>query len=106
MMRILLFLLALLVAAIALPPLWYALFPVAAPELPPAGRRVEVSPGLGVNVIEAGAGPPVLLVHGHPGCAYEWQPFMAELAQRSFRAIAYDRVGYGRSDPRPAPGPV
>ena len=43
MMRVLVFLLALLVAAIALPPLWYALFPVAAPELPPAGRRVEVS---------------------------------------------------------------
>jgi pimeloyl-ACP methyl ester carboxylesterase len=78
-MRLLLALAALLSAALALPPLWYALFPPAALELPPAGRRVEVSPGLGVNAIEAGAGPAVVLVHGHPGNAYEWQPCMAEL---------------------------
>jgi pimeloyl-ACP methyl ester carboxylesterase len=64
-----------------------------------------VSPGLGVNLIEAGAGPPVVLVHGHPGCAYDWEPFMRELAQRGFRALAYDRVGYGRSDGR-VPGRV
>lgn len=102
-MRFLLALGALGVVLLAAPPLWYAAFPVAAPELPPAGRRVEVSPGLGVNVIEAGAGPPVVLVHGHPGCAYDWGPFMRELAERGFRALAYDRVGYGRSDGR-APG--
>jgi pimeloyl-ACP methyl ester carboxylesterase len=97
---------ALLTVAIALPPFWYAAFPVVRPELPPAGRRVEVSSGLGVNVIEAGAGPAVVLVHGHPGNAYEWQPLMAELARRGFRAIAYDRAGYGRSDGRPTPGHV
>jgi pimeloyl-ACP methyl ester carboxylesterase len=97
---------ALGVALLVLPPIWYAVFPVAPPELPPAGRRVGVSTGLGVNVIEAGSGPPVVLVHGHPGCAYDWQPFMAELAERGFRAVAYDRVGYGRSDLRPGGGHV
>jgi pimeloyl-ACP methyl ester carboxylesterase len=105
MLRFLLALGALAVVLLAAPPLWYAAFPIAAPELPPAGRRVEVSPGLGVNVIEAGAGPPVVLVHGHPGCAYDWGPFMREVAQRGLRALAYDRVGYGRSDGR-APGRV
>jgi len=100
-MRVLLALAVLLVALLALPPLGYAVFPASLPELPPAGRRVEVSDGLGVNVIERGAGPPVVLVHGHPGCAYEWETVMDALAERGLRAIAYDRVGYGRSDPRP-----
>jgi len=30
-------------AAIALPPLWYAVFAPAPPELPPPGRRVELT---------------------------------------------------------------
>jgi non-heme chloroperoxidase len=91
----------LLVAALALPPLWYAVFPPPAPpQLPPQGRRVEVSPGVGVNVIEQGHGPPVLLVHGHPGCAYDWALVIRALDPLGFRAIAYGRVGYGRSDAR------
>ena len=101
MTRLLLAFCVVLVAPLVLPPLWYAVVPVSHPELPPAGRRVDVSTGLGVNVIEEGVGPPVVLVHGHPGCAYDWEPFMRELAGRGLRAIAYDRVGYGRSDARP-----
>jgi len=98
--RALLVVAAALVAALALPPLWYAVFREPVPELPPAGRRVEVAPGVGVNVIEAGAGRPVVLVHGHPGSAYDWAPLVRELAARGQRVIAYDRVGYGRSDAR------
>jgi 2-hydroxymuconate-semialdehyde hydrolase len=100
MRRALLVLAAALAAAVALPPLWFALFPPARPELPPAGRRVEVAPGIGVNLIEEGAGPPVVLVHGHPGSAYDWQALMRELAARGRHVIAYDRLGYGRSDAR------
>ena len=81
-------------------PLWYTAFPYPAPDLPPPGRLVEVEPGVHVNVIEEGSGPPVVLVHGHPATAYDWQPLMHELAARGRRAIAYDRVGYGRSDGR------
>jgi pimeloyl-ACP methyl ester carboxylesterase len=92
---------AIVIAALGLPPLWYAAFPVPVAGLPPPGRRVEVAPGVGVNVIEAGRGRPVVLVHGHPGCAYDWTALMSELAARGFRALAYDRVGYGRSDGRP-----
>jgi pimeloyl-ACP methyl ester carboxylesterase len=99
--RTLLALAALLAAALLLPPLWYALFPETRPELPPPGRRVEVAPGVGVNLIEAGDGPPLVLVHGHPGCAYDWAPLQRELAARGHRVLAYDRVGYGRSDGRP-----
>lgn len=105
MRRALLVFLALGLVLVALPPLWYAVFPSPVAELPPAGRRVEVSPGLGVHLLESGAGPPLLLVHGQPGSAYDWQELTAELVRRGFRVIAYDRVGYGRSDPR-APGHV
>jgi pimeloyl-ACP methyl ester carboxylesterase len=41
-----------------------------------------------------------VLVHGHPGSAYDWRVLVPALAARGFRAIAYDRVGYGRSDAR------
>jgi non-heme chloroperoxidase len=97
--------LALVVAVLVLPPIWYVVFAEPPPDLPAPGRRVEVRPGLSVNVIEKGSGPPVILVHGHPACAYDWQPLMGELAARGFRAIAYDRLGYGYSDGRP-PGRV
>jgi 2-hydroxy-6-oxo-octa-2,4-dienoate hydrolase len=97
-------LLAVLVAALALPPLWFRLFREPAPELPPPGRRVALAGGLAVNVVEAGAGPVAVLVHGLPGMAYDWAPTSAALAERGWRAIAYDRVGYGWSDARPDGG--
>jgi pimeloyl-ACP methyl ester carboxylesterase len=100
MRRILLALLLLVFAAIALPPLWFRLFREPAPELPPPGRRVALAGGVSVNVVEEGTGPAVVLVHGLPGSAYDWAPTSAALAQRGRRAIAYDRVGYGWSDPR------
>lgn len=102
MKRILLATGLLLVAVIALPPLWFAIFPhEPAPPLPAAGRRVVMPNGAGVNVVAEGSGPPVVLVHGLPGCAYDWRLLMPELAERGRRAIAYSRVGYGHSDPRP-----
>ncbi|MCP5060497.1 MAG: alpha/beta hydrolase [bacterium] len=106
MARLLRILLMLVVVALVLPPLVFALFPTAEPELPLAGRRVEVAPGVGVNLIEAGSGPPVVLVHGHPGSAYDWRSVMDALAERGHHALAYDRVGYGRSDARTVPSRV
>lgn len=84
------------------PPLWYAIFPGdPAPELPAAGKRVELTSGVGINVVEAGAGRPALLVHGLPGSAYDWRVLQAELASRGYRTLAIDRSGYGHSDPNP-----
>src|SRR5262245_33708525 len=105
MSRILLGLAVLLGLVLALPPLVYALGGAPAPELPAPGRRVEVAPGLGVNVLDTGSGPALVLVHGHPACGYDWEPTQRELVARGYRAIAYDRVGYGRSDGR-TPGHV
>jgi pimeloyl-ACP methyl ester carboxylesterase len=102
MKRSLIGVLLLVVAVIALPPLWYVVFPVdPPPDLPAAGKRVVLREGVAVNVLEAGTGPAVVLVHGLPGSAYEWRALLPELASRGFHAIAYDRVGYGRSDARP-----
>jgi pimeloyl-ACP methyl ester carboxylesterase len=98
--RVFLWLGALVLLALVLPPLFFALDRELPPELPPAGRHVEVAPGLAVNVLEAGSGPTLVLVHGHPACAYDWEPTLRELAGRGFHVVAYDRVGYGRSDGR------
>jgi pimeloyl-ACP methyl ester carboxylesterase len=100
MRRIFLALVLLLLAALALPPLWFRLFREPVPELPPPGRRVVLASGAGVNVVEQGAGAPVVLVHGLPGTAYSWRLTSAALAARGVRALAYDRIGYGWSDPR------
>jgi pimeloyl-ACP methyl ester carboxylesterase len=90
-----------LLALLALPPLWFAVLPAPAPELPPPGRRVLLPGGVRVNVVEAGEGPPVLLVHGLPGSAADFRSLSGALVGRGRRAIAYDRVGWGRSDLRP-----
>ena len=99
--RALIGLLVVILAAIALPPLWFALFPYTPPDLPPAGRRVVLPSGVGVNVLLEGSGPPVVMVHGLPGSAYDWRELAPLLAARGLHAIAYDRVGYGYSDGRP-----
>jgi microsomal epoxide hydrolase/non-specific protein-tyrosine kinase len=46
----------------------------------------------------AGAGPPVILVHGWPEIAYSWKNQLGALADAGFRAIAFDLKGFGRSD--------
>ncbi len=45
---------------------------------------------------EHGSGAPLLLVHGTGGYADLWTPVLDGLA-RSYRVIAYDRRGFGRS---------
>src|SRR5262245_35423894 len=98
-MRRLGILLVLVLLGLALPPLYYYFRPVQLP-LPPAGERIAVRDGMSVNALVQGSGPAVVLVHGLPGCSYDWTPLVEALAARGFQAIAYDRIGYGRSDAR------
>ena len=59
--------------------------------------------GFRLHVAEAGAGPPLILLHGWPEFWATWEPVMARLASR-FRLIAPDFRGFGESDtPNPAP---
>jgi pimeloyl-ACP methyl ester carboxylesterase len=60
--------------------------------------RVRLAdPPLVVRVLEAGDGPPLLLVHGSGMSASTWAPLMAHLPGR--RLIALDLPGFGLSDP-------
>ena len=101
MKRLLYFTIIILVAAIALPPLWFAILPAEPPPaLPAAGKRIVLPGGVGVNILDVGEGPTVVLIHGLPGSGYEWRETQPFVAASGLRAIAYVRVGYGRSDPR------
>jgi pimeloyl-ACP methyl ester carboxylesterase len=60
-------------------------------------RRVRWSQGE-TQVLELGAGPPLLYVHGGLGGAYEVVPIMGSLA-RHHRVLAVDRPGHGLADP-------
>jgi pimeloyl-ACP methyl ester carboxylesterase len=91
----------LIFAGTILPPAYFALWggPGVA-ELPPPGRIIGLPRGAELNVLDSGQGPAIVLVHGLPGCAYDWGPLPERLAAGGRRVIAYDRVGYGYSSPR------
>jgi pimeloyl-ACP methyl ester carboxylesterase len=78
--------LALLLSALAAP-----LHGQGAPE----GRMIAV-PGAAMHVREQGSGDPLLLLHGFGGCARDWDPFVARLAERH-RVVLVDLRGHGRS---------
>ena len=62
-----------------------------------ASRRVRLAdPPVAVRVLEAGDGPPLVLVHGSGMSASTWAPLMPYLGTR--RLIAFDLPGFGLSD--------
>jgi pimeloyl-ACP methyl ester carboxylesterase len=62
-------------------------------------RHVDAG-GLRVNLVEAGEGEPVLLLHGWPQHHQMWRRVIARLAS-DYRLLAPDLRGFGRSE---APG--
>jgi pimeloyl-ACP methyl ester carboxylesterase len=60
-------------------------------------RRLAWSQGE-TQVLELGAGPPLLLVHGAMSDACVWVPILTELA-RQHRVFAVDLPGHGLADP-------
>jgi len=71
-------------------------------ERPEIGATTDAN-GIKTNYLEAGQGPPVVLVHGSgPGVtAYaNWRLVMPALAER-FRVVAPDMVGFGYTDRPP-----
>jgi pimeloyl-ACP methyl ester carboxylesterase len=62
-----------------------------------ARHRVVDANGVRIHLVEQGAGPLVLLVHGFPESWYSWRHLLPVLAGAGYRAAAIDVRGYGRS---------
>jgi pimeloyl-ACP methyl ester carboxylesterase len=70
------------------------------------GRGVRLPDGRGLRVVQGGAGQPlVALEAGGGACASEWTTVQRAVAAHT-RTLAYDRAGYGGSDPDPRPRTV
>lgn len=65
---------------------------------PPAGSFVEVD-GVRLHYVEAGRGPPLVLLHGNGSMIQDFETSgLIRLAARRHRVIVFDRPGYGYSD--------
>ena len=60
-------------------------------------HRIEVEPGVRIAALVGGAGPPLLLLHGHPQTSAIWHAVAPELARTRTLVLA-DLRGYGDSD--------
>ncbi|MFS0771417.1 alpha/beta fold hydrolase [Sphingomonas sp. 1P08PE] len=58
---------------------------------------IKTRDGTDIYVKDWGLGRPVILLHGWPLNADSWDVQAMALAEAGFRAIAYDRRGFGRS---------
>jgi pimeloyl-ACP methyl ester carboxylesterase len=61
-------------------------------------HRYIQSTGAQLHCVEAGAGSPVVLLHGIPESWRAWQHLIPVIANSGFRPIAPDLRGYGLSD--------
>jgi haloacetate dehalogenase len=80
------------------------------PSERPPGRLFEgfthetlPTPGAEINVVHAGSGPPVLLLHGAPQTCAMWHAVAPRLAER-YTVVAPDLRGYGDSSKPPGGG--
>src|SRR5690606_36315645 len=64
-------------------------------------RRIATD-GLTQQVLEAGEGPLVLLLHGFPELGISWRAQVQALAEAGFHAVAPDMRGYGGTEPADA----
>ena len=76
---------------------------IATPEGQLFARRWTPAPAA-VAPSPSATGAPIVLLHDSLGCVALWRDFPAQLARATGRdVIAYDRLGFGRSDPHPGP---
>jgi pimeloyl-ACP methyl ester carboxylesterase len=68
---------------------------------PVTERRMDLA-GVSTALLEAGDGPPVVLLHGQGGWAGMWLPVIPELAA-THRVVAPDLPGLGASEARDGP---
>src|ERR687895_1839922 len=73
---------------------------------PPSGQFTHVE-GVRLHYLAAGAGRPVVLLHGNPGFVQDFAldtAALLSLLAREHRVIAFDRPGHGYSDRPSAAG--
>lgn len=63
---------------------------------PPRGRTVATADGVR-HVVEAGEGPPVLLLHGANGTSSDFSEELITALAGEFRVVVVDRPGHGHS---------
>ena len=62
-----------------------------------AGKFLTIE-GLRLHYIRQGSGAPVVLLHGNAGFTHDFSQVLPALAERGYRAIAFDRPGHGQSE--------
>jgi len=60
-------------------------------------EKITLKSGLAMRIARAGAGPPIIMMHGFPECWYSWRHQMRALCDR-FDCVAPEMRGYGESD--------
>lgn len=65
-------------------------------EMPYAHKFIEIL-GSQMAYVDAGAGDPILFLHGQPTSSYLWRNIMPHLEDQG-RVIAPDNIGFGKSD--------
>lgn len=65
-----------------------------------ADERIDVG-AVELRVRHAGAGPPVLLIHGHPRTGSTWHRVAPRLVAHGFTVVCPDMRGYGQSGKAP-----
>ena len=73
------------------------------PELEGVSHSYPEARGVRFHVAEAGAGEPLVLLHGWPQNWWCWHKMIPGLARDGFRVLAVDLRGYGWSE-RPRDG--
>ncbi|MDH3859196.1 MAG: alpha/beta hydrolase, partial [Gammaproteobacteria bacterium] len=72
-------------------------------RLPRGFEQIVMKTGDGnIQAYQTGRGPMVLFVHGWGGGAHQFFPLMHGLAECGFTALAFDHLGHGKSDTKPA----
>jgi pimeloyl-ACP methyl ester carboxylesterase len=68
-------------------------------DAPTLQDKVFDSNGVTIRYVEAGAGDPVILLHGNGGSVQSWiDTDMLQSLSQDFRVIAFDARGHGKSD--------
>jgi len=72
-------------------------------SLPRGFTQTEIKTNDGmVQAYQTGKGPTIVFVHGWGGSAQQYFPLMRGLAQCGFSSLAFDHLGHGQSEMKPA----